>query len=770
MKALIWILNTLFGAVVVAMVALMALVLFFDPNDYKARLVDAVGDATGRKLTIGGELRLTKSLWPTLEATDVSLSNIEGGSRPAMVHVERIEGQLSLLALLHRTVDITRLVLIGPNILFEQVGSRPNWVFDRAEPSAPPPPTPPLVPDGAVPTQDGYDLRVRRAAVRNGMVTWKLPARTKVVGIRVLDYRQVRRSGPLEARSTLVYADNQPFGLDIAAEPTGGVMDPWQTRLHFSAFDSEATATGSVQLAGAYALQVDATSPALEKLNALLPEMGLPPLRQAALQAHLANGAEPGDLPVIGPATLRFAAADLRSRVPGLQLGATRVTLPAAGGQAAIDSGGQYAGAPFRLTGSVGVPTHPDGATSLPVALTAAFTGSASGTGTLKGTVALDKLRFAGLDGAATLAADALASLRPVAGEGLPALTAVRFGGQVTVPASGRPVRLRGVTLRTDQGELSGDGSLDPAGPSLSGTWRSPSLDGDALLQAFGIELSGTAGSATGPMIPNAALPWASLRGPALDLELSVASLRLFEQTWQDVQAAVTRAGGRLRAGPVSVAMPGARVTATLAVDAAAAGTPASLSLAAPAVPLQLLGRWFGVPGPMAGSAAVQAQVRGRGATVRSVASTLDGTVSVAAVGGQLTNRALIGLTGAALEALGITVPPAGETRLECLGIAGSFQAGVGTLRPIALETTYLSLEGVGQVDLGRETVALRLQPLAQVAGSPVAVPVVVQGPFRSVSGKLDAGGLEQLGFLLNGIFGGDTSAACEKAGLAPRR
>ena len=360
MKRVARLLNGLCAVACVAVVAVTAAFLLIDPNDYKLRLIDAVQDATGRTLTLGGPLTLTRSLWPTLEVSDVSLSNLAGGSRPQMVHVERIEGQLALLSLLRHEVDITRLALTGPNILFETVGGAPNWVFSAgAQPGQSEPAS------GTAP----FPLRVEAASVLNGMVTWKLPARTKVVGIRSLAFERKREGGPISARSILVYADNQPFGLDITAKPTGGLMDPWQTRLQFDAYDISATATGRLAIAGAYDMQVEATAGMLEKLNALLPEMGLPALRQTTLSAHLANGARPGDLPIIGPASLRFASADLRDRLPGLTLAATRATLAAAGGQAAIDGTGRYAGTGFHLTGSVGVPLRLDGKASVPVNL-----------------------------------------------------------------------------------------------------------------------------------------------------------------------------------------------------------------------------------------------------------------------------------------------------------------------------------------------------------------------------------------------------------------
>lgn len=765
MKPIAAILNALCALVSLVVVVITAGLILLDPNDYKGRLVDAVQDATGRTLTIGGDLRLTRSLWPTLEANDISLSNLPGGTRPDMAHAERIEGQLSVLALLRHEIDITRLTLIGPNILFEQVNGTPNWVFGRAVA------TPASAAASPAPASDPgapLALRIETAQVRNGMVTWKLPARTKVVGIRSLDFQRARAHGPIEAHSTLVYSDNQPFSLDVAADPTGGVMDPWHTKLHFAAFDTDATAAGTMDVAGHYDLRVVATAGALAKLNALLPEMHLPAIRQVELSAQIGNGQQPGDIPVLGASTVRFASADLRDRVPGLVLGATRASLPAAGGQAAIDSTGQYAGAGFHLTGSAGVPTHPDGKVSLPVALKVETVPKpADGALTIKGTLALDTLNFAGLDAAASLQTAALAGLRPVLGASLPALTDLRFNGQVTIPAGAGTVRLRGVTLQTAQGDIAGDGSVNvDATPVVTGKWRSGTLDLDAMLTAFGIDLASPAPGATaGPMIPNTKLPWAALRGPTVDLTLGIGELHAQQQVWRDVAIVLSLKGGVLQAGPVTVAAP-ARMQAALTVDAHSAAAPVSLSLSAPALPLALLARYAGVPGPIAGAATVTTQLRAHGQTVRELASTLEGPFSITAVDGQLSNQTLIALTSAALDALGISVPPQGETKLTCFGLEGAFAGGIGTVKTIALETTYLSLEGAGQVDLGHETVAFKLQPMAVVAGSSVAVPVVVQGPFRNLSGKLDAGGLQQLGFLIDGLFGGDRSTACAAAGL----
>ena len=136
--------------------------------------------------------------------------------------------------------------------------------------------------------------------------------------------------------------------------------------------------------------------------------------------------------------------------------------------------------------------------------------------------------------------------------------------------------------------------------------------------------------------------------------------------------------------------------------------------------------------------------------------------------GGSLSNAALLKLTSAALEALSITVPAAGETAIHCLGLAGSFSKGIGRFKTIALDTSYLELDGAGQVDLGAETLAFKLHPVAQLAGSHVSVPVVVEGPFRAPQGRLDASGADKLGLLIDAWFGGDHPQTCARAGLTP--
>jgi AsmA family len=65
-----------------AVAVLGVAVTLVDPNDYKPQIVAAVQQATGRALSLGGPLRISRSLWPTIEVTDVTLPTCPAARAP----------------------------------------------------------------------------------------------------------------------------------------------------------------------------------------------------------------------------------------------------------------------------------------------------------------------------------------------------------------------------------------------------------------------------------------------------------------------------------------------------------------------------------------------------------------------------------------------------------------------------------------------------------------------------------------------------------------
>ena len=453
----------------------------FDAAAFKPALLAAVRSATGRTLHLNGPVHLVRGWRPRLELVDATLDNLPGGTRPDMARIERITVELALPALLQRQVEITALTLVGPNILFEQVDGRPNWQFDLpGQPTAEP---------GA------YQLRIRTVHIQNGMVTWRLPARTKVLGIRALDVAQRTDDGPLSFDGTFVYSDNAPFQVTGTALPKEGhpldnYAEPWKLDLALNAFDTSATATGTADIAANFDLQLEATIGALDKLNALLPEMQLPAVQDLRATAHLTNGLRPGDLPTIGATKFTFAQATMAPRLPGLVLGATTVTVDRPGGTATVDTTATYAGQAFALTGTTTVPVHPDEPATLAIDLTATSPTPAPArfTATIKGALALQALAFDRLDADATLTTPALAALRPLA-PAVPALTALDAAAHLVIPTAADTVAF----------------SHDPAEDPPKATSRATARSASAPPSPFPAT-SGQPGSISTPCSPPSAL------------------------------------------------------------------------------------------------------------------------------------------------------------------------------------------------------------------------------------------------------------------------
>ena len=82
-----------------------------------------------------------------------------------------------------------------------------------------------------------------------------------------------------------------------------------------------------------------------------------------------------------------------------------------------------------------------------------------------------------------------------------------------------------------------------------------------------------------------------------------------------------------------------------------------------------------------------------------------------------------------------------GAMPVRCFALRLDAQHGVADVRALLLDTNLFYLEGSGSLNLGDETLALRLRPLARLGGTGVIVPLKVQGPFRNPKVEVDATG-----------------------------
>ncbi len=124
--------------VVALIVAAVAILYSIDPNDYRDDFAAEVERATGRKLTVAGEVDLELGLTPAITVRDVGFANAPWGSRPDMVRLRRFSVEVELMSLLEDALRIKQVRISGLDLLFEtDAEGRGNWLFDATGDAAP---------------------------------------------------------------------------------------------------------------------------------------------------------------------------------------------------------------------------------------------------------------------------------------------------------------------------------------------------------------------------------------------------------------------------------------------------------------------------------------------------------------------------------------------------------------------------------------------------------------------------------------------------------
>jgi len=134
--------------VALAIVAVIALLLFVDPNRFRGDIEKSAREHSTRELTIRGKLELKVFPWLALGVHDVELSNRPGfGSQPFLT-VQNASIGVKLLPLLSKRLEVSRVKLEGANINLVSRGEQNNWQDlsesketekSANEPSGPPP-------------------------------------------------------------------------------------------------------------------------------------------------------------------------------------------------------------------------------------------------------------------------------------------------------------------------------------------------------------------------------------------------------------------------------------------------------------------------------------------------------------------------------------------------------------------------------------------------------------------------------------------------------
>ena len=120
--------KVLIFLIILIVAGLIALPFFIDPNDYKQEISEQVEKATGRNLTLDGDIKLSVFPWIALELGPLSLSNAKGFKADKFVKIEATQIRIKLLPLLKKQLEMDTLVFDGLTLNLEKnKAGKTNW-------------------------------------------------------------------------------------------------------------------------------------------------------------------------------------------------------------------------------------------------------------------------------------------------------------------------------------------------------------------------------------------------------------------------------------------------------------------------------------------------------------------------------------------------------------------------------------------------------------------------------------------------------------------
>ena len=206
--------NILIGVAVV-LVLLTGIVIvgpsFIDSNALKREITAQARAATGRDLTIGGNLEIRFFPTPSLTANTVSLSNATGAESADMVRLKAVEVRVALMPLLSGQVQVERIRLLSPVVNIEKFADgRTNLDFQpqgavAATSGVPTTRSAQSPASQSAPLQSadgGMDIRLDNFEVVDGKVVYRDAATGTVERIEDIDatLRAGSLDGPFEAQ------------------------------------------------------------------------------------------------------------------------------------------------------------------------------------------------------------------------------------------------------------------------------------------------------------------------------------------------------------------------------------------------------------------------------------------------------------------------------------------------------------------------------------------------------------------------------------------
>lgn len=649
------VLLAIVGVLVVLVIAAVVVLKSIDVNKYKPLITEQAKAATGRELTIRGDLDLQIGFSPAVVVRDVSFANASWGSRPEMVKLARFEVEVALLPLLFREVQITRLILVQPDILLEtDAKGTGNWSFGGRAPAAPP--KQPSGEKAAIPA-----VAVQKVRIEKGALTYRdgRTKKTTTLGLDRLDIEAKDVTSPLAFDLAAAY-NGKAFtlgGTVGALAELQAPSKPYPLKLTLKAGGAAVDVDGSV-----------AKPMEVEGLN----------LKVSAKGAELADVAKFAgqQVPPIGPFAL------------GAQLSGSLKALSVSG----IDvNAGKAEQVLVKVTGVVRDALNAKGINLAVAVESKDLKSAAKAFGAETPPIPPLSLAVRVKDGQNAYAFE---ELKASVGK-----SALAGNGAVSMGPPRPKVRAQLTASLLDLSEVLPAGGAAPAKPTAP---QAPA-----------------AASKDKRMFSGDPLPLASLKAADADIEVKFERLVLpNKMPIQDLAARLVLAGGRLEIQPFNSRVAGGAVGGRVVLDGSSGKTAALVAkIDAKGVDLGQLLQQMGNPDLVTGAKTdLAVDLRGSGGSVRDLMAGLNGDLLLVLGEGKINNK-FVDFVGADLltevvEKVNPFRKTDPQTDLKCGVIKFITKDGIATTdRGVAFESSKMTVVSSGTANLKSEAIDFSLRP-----------------------------------------------------------
>ncbi len=732
-------------AVVLAVGLALTVALLFDPKDYQPLLAESVEKATGRRLTLEGDLGL--DLFPCCSVTlgRSSLGNPPGFPPGEFASVASASLSIRLWPLITQRdieIGVVRLHKLNAALLARADGSA-NWEFDgagAAESTA-----------GGEAEESG-DLAIAGIEIHEGRIAYRdeQDASGYLAENIELETGDIAGGRPFDFKASAKITEEAKGSAATVAIAATATLDPATSRLTLARPLVDVTASGKSFPAQRLTARLGAAELAIESA----PDIRL---RFSGLEGEFAMS---GLRSLAGDLEGKFVAGDASFAVGG----STELLLPKLSAEFIVSGKGVPGDIISATLQASGLALDIDKMLGSIQAMTADI----NGLGARLLVTGAGRVRDSGANMAGTIKLDPVSprSLLAVLQEPEPktadpkALT--RLEGSADWALAQDSLRLPKLDFQLDQTGIAGslgiskfdkpvtsfdlrldaidlDRYLEPPSEGDGASSRRERADGDAEADGDPSRSERTDGAAADD------IPVDSIRELRLDGRVQIGQLVFAKAKIADMSAGVHAANGKLRLDPVTAKLYGGEYRGAIAVDVS--GPKARVALDQQVTALQVGGvlKDLYQTDKLTGALTGRIDATGAGNSSDAIIRTLAGNIALNLADGAYLGTDLWHEIRAARARLKGDAPPPvpanPQTKLQAMEIAGKITDGVLRTDKLLAEIPFIRMTGAGALDLVGRSMDYRMQ--AQVFETPtfedgtsikditgLTIPLTLRGPM----------------------------------------